>query len=43
MPFVGLAEVELGIGLRNRMDVVERGVAVDDDDRLTNLDAEHMR
>ena len=39
----GLAEVELGIGLRNRMDVVERGIAVENDDGLADLDAKHMR
>ena len=39
----GLADVELGVVLRQRVDVVERPVAVEDLQRLAGLDPEDVR
>ena len=38
-----LAVVELRVGLRHRVDVVQRRIAVDDLERLADADAEHVR
>ena len=38
-----LAGVELGVALRHRVDVVERRIAVDDFERLSDAYTEHVR